>query len=48
MDERQREVKRRHKRNKFNAKQIVGLTAPGIYSDGGGLYVRVRLAGTRS
>ena len=48
MDERQREVKGRHKRNKFNAKQIVGLTARESISDRGGLYVRVRLAGTRS
>lgn len=48
MDERQRKVKGRHERNKFNVKQIAGLTAPGIYSDGGGLYVRVRPAGTRS
>ena len=37
-----------HVRNKFNVKQIAGLTAPGIYSDGGGLYLRVRPTGSRS
>lgn len=37
-----------HVRNKFNVKQIATLTAPGIYSDGGGLYLRVRPTGSRS
>src|SRR5690554_4454952 len=37
-----------HVRNKFNVKGIIKLTEPGIYSDGGGLYMRVRKAGTRS
>lgn len=35
-------------RNKFNVKQLPGLTKPGIYSDGGGLYLRVRDGGSRS
>lgn len=35
-------------RNKLNVKQIAGLTAPGVYSDGGGLYLRVRPTGSRS
>jgi len=29
-------------RNKLNIKQVAGLTEVGIYSDGGGLYLRVR------
>lgn len=29
-------------RNKLNVKQIEGLRKPGVYSDGGGLYLRVR------
>ncbi len=37
-----------HVRNKFNVKQVAGLTKPGVYSDGGGLSLRVRPAGTRS
>jgi integrase len=37
-----------HVRNKLNVKQVGSLTAPGIYSDGGGLYLRVRPTGTRS
>lgn len=32
----------------MNVKQIASLTKPGIYSDGGGLYMRVRTSGTRS
>ena len=32
-------------RNKLNVKQVAGLTKPGIYSDGGGLYLRVRASG---
>ncbi len=37
-----------HVRNKLNVKQLGSLTTPGIYSDGGGLYLRVRPTGTRS
>lgn len=37
-----------HVRNKLNVKQVANLTTPGIYSDGGGLYLRVRPTGTRS
>lgn len=37
-----------HLRNKFNAKKILHLTKPGVYSDGGGLYLRVRPTGTKS
>ena len=32
-------------RNKLNVKQVASLTKPGIYSDGGGLYLRVRSSG---
>lgn len=32
-------------RNKLTVKQVASLTKPGIYSDGGGLYVRVRSSG---
>ena len=32
-------------RNKFSVRQVAAITAPGIYSDGGGLYLRVRAAG---
>lgn len=28
--------------NKMNVKQIAKLKTPGIYSDGGGLYLRIR------
>jgi len=35
-------------RNKFKVKQLAGLTKPGVYSDGGGLYLRVRESGSRS
>lgn len=48
MEARQRRKKGRHERNKLNEKQLAGLTQPGIYSDGGGLYVRARSGGTRS
>jgi integrase len=34
--------------NKFNVKQVAALTVPGIYSDGGGLHLRIRPSGTRS
>jgi integrase len=29
-------------RNKLNIKQVAAITKPGVYSDGGGLYLRVR------
>jgi integrase len=29
-------------RNKLNVKQVAAITKPGVYSDGGGLYLRVR------
>ena len=32
-------------RNKLNVKQVASLTRVGIYSDGGGLYLRVRPSG---
>lgn len=32
-------------RNKFSVRQVAAITAPGIYSDGGGLYLRIRSAG---
>lgn len=32
-------------RNKLNVKQVAGLTRVGVYSDGGGLYLRVRHSG---
>ena len=32
-------------RNKFSVRQVAAITEPGIYSDGGGLYLRVRPAG---
>ncbi|UUY00959.1 tyrosine-type recombinase/integrase [Sphingomonas sp. J315] len=35
-------------RNKLNVKQLAGLRSPGVYSDGGGLYLRVRSSGSRS
>lgn len=38
----------RHLRNKLSSRGITKLTKPGVYSDGGGLYLRVRLTGTRS
>ena len=48
METKVRKKKGRHERNKLNVKQVANLTQPGIYSDGGGLYVRVRNPGTRS
>jgi integrase len=48
MDPKLRKTKGPHERNKLNVRQIVGLNKEGIYSDGGGLYLRVRTAGTRS
>lgn len=35
-------------RNKLSALKVAKLTAPGMHSDGGGLYLRVRPNGTRS
>ena len=32
-------------RNKLSARQVASLTKPGVYSDGGGLYLRVRTSG---
>ena len=32
-------------RNKLHVKQVASLTGVGIYSDGGGLYLRVRSSG---
>jgi len=32
-------------RNKLSVRQVAAITAPGIYSDGGGLYLRVRQSG---
>ena len=37
-----------HLRNKLNAKKVATLTKPNAYSDGGGLYLRVRKSGTKS
>lgn len=37
-----------HLRNKLNVKKIASLTDPKVYSDGGGLYLRVRKSGTKS
>ncbi|KQM14684.1 tyrosine-type recombinase/integrase [Novosphingobium sp. Leaf2] len=31
-----------HARNKLSARQVTTITKPGVYSDGGGLYLRVR------
>lgn len=35
-------------RSKLNVKQVASLTKPGVYSDGGGLYLRIRPTGSRS
>lgn len=48
MQSKERKKKGRHERNKLNVRQLPSLTVPGVYSDGGGLYVRVRPSGTRS
>ncbi|MES2000889.1 MAG: integrase arm-type DNA-binding domain-containing protein [Pseudomonadota bacterium] len=37
-----------HTRGRINVRQLAILTKPGVYSDGGGLYLRVRKAGSRS
>ena len=35
-------------RNKLSARQVAAFTEPNVYSDGGGLYLRVRPSGTKS
>ena len=35
-------------RSKLKVKQVASLTKPGVYSDGGGLYLRIRPTGSRS
>ena len=35
-------------RNKLNVRQLASFSKPGVYSDGGGLYLRVRSSGSRS
>lgn len=35
-------------RNKLSVKRVASLTKPNVYSDGGGLYLRVRPSGTKS
>ena len=37
-----------HLRGRLHRRQLPGLTKPGVYADGGGLYLRVRASGTRS
>lgn len=37
-----------HLRGRLHRRQLPGLTRPGVYADGGGLYLRVRSSGTRS
>jgi hypothetical protein len=37
-----------HLRNKLSVKKVSGLNSPNVYSDGGGLYLRVRKSGTKS
>ncbi len=37
-----------HLRNKLNVKKIAAFVDPNVYSDGGGLYLRVRKSGTKS
>ena len=37
-----------HARGRINVRQFAALTKPGVYSDGGGLYLRVRKSGSRS
>jgi len=32
-------------RSKLTIKQVAALTKPGVYSDGGGLYLRIRASG---
>ena len=35
-------------RNKLNVRQLASFSKPGVYSDGGGLYLRVRSSSSRS
>ena len=35
-------------RNKLNARQVAAFTEPNVYSDGGGLYLRIWPSGTKS
>lgn len=35
-------------RGRLTVRQVVNLGSPGVYSDGGGLYLRIRSSGTRS
>jgi integrase len=37
-----------HHRGRLHRRQLPALTKPGVYADGGGLYLRVRPSGTRS
>lgn len=37
-----------HTRGRINVRQFATLIKPGVYSDGGGLYLRVRKSGSRS
>ena len=37
-----------HTRGRISVRQFATLTKPGVYSDGGGLYLRVRRSGSRS
>jgi integrase len=37
-----------HFRGRLHRRQLPGLTRPGVYADGAGLYLRVRPSGTRS
>ncbi|MET0248263.1 MAG: Arm DNA-binding domain-containing protein [Sphingobium sp.] len=37
-----------HLRNKLNAKKVASLDKPNVYSDGGGLYLRVRKSKSKS
>ena len=37
-----------HVRGRLHVRQLATLTKPGVYADGGGLYLRVRPSGTRS
>ncbi len=37
-----------HVRGRLHVRQLPTLTSPGVYADGGGLYLRVRPSGTRA
>lgn len=45
VESRYHEVMASRARNKFSVKQVAAITKPGVYSDGGGLYLRVRDTG---